>query len=140
MKKETQDSKSVPKESKRLCIVLIRGLINVEKGIKDTLQMLNLKNSFNCVIIKDNPIHRGMLQKCKDYITWGEIDKEVVEELTAKKQKTVIYKGKEKILPFFRLHPPRGGFERRGIKIPFQKKGALGYRGSKINDLIKKML
>ena len=45
-----------------------------------------------------------------------------------------------KLKPFFRLHPPKGGFEKAGIKKPFTVKGALGYRGDKINDLIKKML
>ncbi len=140
MKEEFKDSKFASEESKELGVILIRGLIHVEKGIKDTLQMLNLKHSFNCVVIKDTPVHRGMMQKCKDYITWGEIGREVVKELEAKKQKMVVYKGKEKILPFFRLQPPRGGFERKGIKTSFQKKGALGYRGSKINDLIIKMI
>ena len=27
----------------------------------------------------------------------------------------------EKLKPFFRLHPPKGGFERKGIKKPFMK-------------------
>jgi large subunit ribosomal protein L30 len=39
-----------------------------------------------------------------------------------------------------RLHPPRGGYERKGIKISFNLGGALGYRGDKINKLISKML
>ena len=41
---------------------------------------------------------------------------------------------------FFRLHPPIGGFERKGIKKPYSIGGALGYRKEKINNLIKKML
>jgi len=41
---------------------------------------------------------------------------------------------------FFKLHPPRGGFERMGIKKPYTVGGVLGYRGDKINLLIKKML
>ena len=44
------------------------------------------------------------------------------------------------IKPFFRLHPPVGGFERKGIKVPFAQGGVLGYRKGKINDLIKKMI
>ena len=46
---------------------------------------------------------------------------------------------KGRIKPF-RLNPPRGGFERKGIKVSFNSGGALGYRGEKINSLIKKML
>jgi large subunit ribosomal protein L30 len=42
--------------------------------------------------------------------------------------------------PFFRLKPPTGGFERKGIKQPYSVGGALGYRGKEINILIKKML
>ena len=42
--------------------------------------------------------------------------------------------------PYFRLLPPRGGFERKGIKTPFSMGGSLGYRGQHINMLIKRML
>ena len=41
---------------------------------------------------------------------------------------------------FFRLKPPRRGFERGGIKKPFVLGGALGYRKNMINDLIKRMI
>ena len=41
--------------------------------------------------------------------------------------------------PFFRLHPPRKGHERSGIKKPYTIGGALGYRGEHINGLIKQM-
>ncbi|MHA2362437.1 MAG: 50S ribosomal protein L30 [Candidatus Hodarchaeales archaeon] len=41
--------------------------------------------------------------------------------------------------PFFRLHPPRKGYDRAGIKKPYTLGGALGYRGENINDLIKRM-
>ena len=42
------------------------------------------------------------------------------------------------IKPIIRLHPPRKGYE--GIKRAYTTGGALGYRGKKINDLIKRML
>jgi large subunit ribosomal protein L30 len=41
--------------------------------------------------------------------------------------------------PVFRLHPPRKGHMRRGVKQPYTLGGALGYRGSDINYLITKM-
>jgi len=41
---------------------------------------------------------------------------------------------------FFKLCPPRGGFEKNGTKKPYSLGGALGYRKDKINDLIQKML
>ncbi|MEB3759633.1 MAG: 50S ribosomal protein L30 [Desulfurococcales archaeon] len=43
------------------------------------------------------------------------------------------------IKPFFRLHPPRGGFKNT-IKRHYTNSGELGYRGSTINELIIKML
>ena len=41
---------------------------------------------------------------------------------------------------FFKLCPPRGGFERNSTKKPFSLGGALGYRKDKINELIQKMI
>ena len=32
------------------------------------------------------------------------------------------------------------GYGRKGIKTPFSKGGALGYRGDKINDMIQRMM
>ena len=43
------------------------------------------------------------------------------------------------VKPFFRLHPPRGGFK-GSIKRPYGDGGELGYRGSAINELIRRML
>ena len=43
------------------------------------------------------------------------------------------------IKPFFRLHPPRGGFKKT-IKRHFTNQGELGYRGEAINDLVIRML
>ena len=49
-------------------------------------------------------------------------------------------KEKFNLKPYFRLHPPIKGFERKGIKMPFKKGGALGDREVKICDLILRML
>ena len=38
-----------------------------------------------------------------------------------------------------RLHPPSGGFKGK-INTPYNLKGELGYRGDKINELIKRMV
>jgi len=46
---------------------------------------------------------------------------------------------KKGVKPFFRLHPPRGGF-RGSIKKHFKVGGELGYRGSDINELVLHML
>ena len=40
----------------------------------------------------------------------------------------------------FRLSPPVGGHERKGIKKPYVLGGALGYRGKEIKELIERMM
>ena len=42
--------------------------------------------------------------------------------------------------PFFKLNPPKKGFERKGIKVPFAQGGVLGYRKDKINNLLMRMI
>ena len=41
---------------------------------------------------------------------------------------------------YFRLTPPKGGFEREGIKTQFSLGGALGYRKDNINNLLRRMI
>ena len=109
-----------------------------------------------------------MLQKAKDYITWGEIDSELLADIIAKRGRI---SGNDKVTdeflaensdynniselaealinsevkladvnikPVFRLHPPRKGYE--DIRLSFREGGTLGYRGEEIKDLAKRML
>ena len=119
------------KQSNKVAAILIRGVIGVKFDIKDTLKMLNLNKKHACVVFKTDPSILGMMKKCKDYITWGEVNDETVNILS--KRKT----SKDNV---FKLSPPKGGFERKGIKNPFSLGGALGYRSDNINDLIKRMV
>ena len=66
---------------KRLAVIRLRGKVNVRSSIEDTLKILRLRNINNCVIIDDRKEYRGMLQKAKDYITWGEVDASAIEEM-----------------------------------------------------------
>lgn len=118
--------------SKKIAAIRIRGLVNIKKTVEDTLKMMRLYKRNYCVVLENKPVVVGMLKKAKDYITWGEIDDNTLKLLIEKRGK------KDK--KFFRLHPPRKGFERKGIKKPFTVGGALGYRGEKINELIKRMV
>lgn len=127
--------------NQKIAVILIRGTVEVRKSIKDTIKMLNMKNKNNCVVINKTSSNLGMIKKCKDFITWGEIDAETEKLLIEKRgEKTQDREGKEILKKTFRLHPPRKGFERKGIKKPFSIGGVLGYRGEKINNLIKKMI
>jgi large subunit ribosomal protein L30 len=104
------------------------------------MNMLKLYRKNYCVIIGKSPSFAGMLKKISDCVTWGEIDDSTMKELAAKRGKKTRVKGKEEQKKFFRLSPPKRGYGRKGIKTPFSIGGALGYRGKKINDLIRRML
>ena len=62
-------------------VVRARSNVGVERTIKDTMLHLNLTKVNHAVIIPDNAQYRGMLQKAKDYITWGEATEELVEKM-----------------------------------------------------------
>ena len=101
--------------------------------------MLRLYRRNYCAIVDKKDI--GMVQKVKDYATYGEIDPDTKKLLIEKRgEKTKDKDGKETIKKFFRLNSPKKGYGRRGIKRSFNKSGALGYRGNEINDLVRRML
>ena len=55
-------------------VVRVRSDVKVERTIRETMGMLNLTRVNHATIIPDNPQYRGMLQKAKDYVTWGVAD------------------------------------------------------------------
>jgi large subunit ribosomal protein L30 len=133
-------------------VVRIRGEINARQEVRDTLKMLNLPYINNCTIVRDDKNYKGMLQKVKDYVTWGEISKETLQKLLEKRggldskkaeeAAEKISKGEAMLKDFtsrtIRLHPPIKGY--RSIKKPYGMGGSLGYRGKDINELIERML
>ena len=151
-------------------VVRIRGSINVKPDIKKTLQMLRLTRVNHCVLIDGkNESYRGMLNKAKDYITWGEIDKEILIELiktrgrlmgdkpvteeyvksatsynSIEKLADALVEGKIRYSELPNVKPlfklnPPKGGY-EGIKRAYKVGGALGYRGKEINNLIRRML
>lgn len=120
----------------KIAIIRIRGTNDVKKEIESTMRMLKLHKKHTCSVYSKTESLMGMLNKCKDYVTYGEVDDETYNLLEEKRG----IKKDGKIENYFHLQPPKGGFERKGIKTPFTLKGALGYRKEKINTLIKKML
>ena len=150
-----------------IAAIRVRGRVGVRKEIEDTLKMLKLERINHCVLLQNTPSILGMLEKAKDFITWGEIEKDVLVELLKwrlrlKGNKRVdekilkeklninsfeeladlLLKGKklkefEIFVPFFRLRPPKKGY--KSIKEHWPK-GDLGYRGKEINELLKRMI
>ncbi len=114
-----------------IAIVRIRGQCSLDKDMADTLDRLNLRTKYSCIVI-ENPtvIQLGMIHKVKDLIAYGDLNKETLEKL----KKARGSQGPK----FYRLSPPRKGID---SKKPFGiNKGVLGNNKEKINDLISRMI
>jgi large subunit ribosomal protein L30 len=166
----TKEPKKVETPKKRIAVVRVKGKPGLKVGIKKTLQFLRLYKKHHCVIISSTPTQIGMLETLKHVATWGELDNETCKLLFEKRGRVAGKKPltdayvKEKIkcslaefatkymnfqaeldnVPgmkkFFKLSPPRQGFEKKGIKTPFSMGGVVGYRKEKINNLIQRMI
>jgi len=156
-------------ERKCIIAVRVRGTISAPLEVLETLKMLRLTRNNYAVLIDNRPSFLGMLKTAQNFITWGEASKETVTALIKNRGKLVGskklteeyvqklgYKSLEelaeailnckveywklpKIQPVFRLHPPTKGFKGK-IKKSYNVGGELGYRGEKINELIKRMI
>ena len=153
---------------KCLLVIRIRGDVNISARERDTLRMLRLKKKYSATLLDDRPEYLGMLQKVKDFVTWGEPSIETINLLLEKRGKVtgdspvnsetvkaLGYKNinelasaihsveaefhkLENIKPFFRLHPPKKGFK-RSVKRSYRNTGELGYREETINYLARRM-
>ena len=70
-------------------VVRARSDVKVERSIRETMGYMNLTRVNHAVIIPDNPQYRGMLQKAKDYITWGQADAAMDERLLTERGRMV---------------------------------------------------
>lgn len=151
-------------------VVRVRGTLRVKPNIKETLRLLRLNKVNHCVVIPESPEYKGMLQKAKDYITWGEVDQEAMESLLKERSemdgpdeisdKFVKKNTDYKDLKELAVAVSEGVFDHRkieglnpvfrlnpprkggyeGIKRAFTVGGALGYRGKEINKLLQRMI
>ncbi len=62
-------------------VIRVRSDVGVERSIKETMHMLNLTRVNHAVLIPQSAQYNGMLQKAKDYITWGEVSEETIGNL-----------------------------------------------------------
>lgn len=145
----------------KIIAVRIRGSVDVPGKVKDTLYLLKLRKKFVAAVLEKSKENMGMIDKVKDYIAFGDLDPETFKQLLMKRarkqgDKPIEIGGKAlddfikkfmenkadfaeiKIKPFFRLHPPKGGFK-KSIRLPFPR-GVLGNQKEKINELVLKML
>lgn len=155
-------------ERKCILVIRIRGGVNVSHKNEDTLRMIRVDRNNFATLLDDRPEYKGMLQRVKDYVTWGEPTVDTIKHLLEKRGKLygdkpineealkalgydsiealasalssveAQYHKLEGIKPFFRLSPPSKGFKNT-VKRAYTNKGELGYRGDAINELAYKM-
>ncbi|MGI5964336.1 MAG: 50S ribosomal protein L30 [Candidatus Methanomethylophilaceae archaeon] len=150
-------------------VIRVRGQPDVNHDIKHTMMLLGLNKVNHCAIVPQNDSTEGMLQKIKDYCTWGEVDAETLTEMISRRGKTEgggdlddeFLKANSQFASAAELAEAILNNDCRlrdvdgakplfrlhppvkgyeGIKRPFSTGGALGYRGAEINALIKRML
>ena len=151
-------------------VVRVRGGLLARGDIVETMQFLHLTRPNHATIVPEDREMRGMLNKVQGYITWGEVDADTLTMLlnargrdpkgrslgaskdaagdasakpvdvsaVAKQAMEVGLSRVDSVRPLFRLKAPKGGW--RSTKKPYKLGGALGYRGSAINELARRMV
>ncbi|MEM2122246.1 MAG: 50S ribosomal protein L30 [Candidatus Bathyarchaeia archaeon] len=67
--------------SKLLVAVRLRGTARINPELQKTLDSLRLKSKYNAVLLYKTPSIKGMLQRAKDHVTWGEADVDTISRL-----------------------------------------------------------
>lgn len=153
---------------KAIAIIRLRGRTGTNYNIEHTLKLLKLHKPNHAVIYQESESLKGMLQKVKDSVTWGEVDDKTLEHVirkrgelagknkisdkyvkthtefsTIKQFTKAIISGNAKIKDLSELQPVfRLSPPRKGfksLKNPINRRGDLGYRGEAINDLLARM-
>ncbi len=144
-------------------ILRIKGQVGLNKDINETMYRLRLRKKYVAIIFnKDTDEQKGMIKKVRDLVAYGEVGDEILEKLISKRgiaiDKTKKISDVKKIVegikqgksledfnlkPYFRLHPPIGGFKSKGKVSPTKThypKGVLGDHGNELNLLIERMI
>ncbi len=115
-----------------IAAVKVRGNVDVPQPVKDTMTNLGLKKKNQLVVYDENDSISGMMNKAKDYITYGELSEEVVKALEEKHGE--VTHGK-----VYSLSPPSKGF--KSTKKHVNQGGSLGKRQQKeMDNLVKRMV
>jgi large subunit ribosomal protein L30 len=150
-------------------VIRVRGQPDVSYDIEYTMGLLGVNRVNHCAIVPENASTKGMLQKVKDYTTYGEINAETLAQLIRVRGrlsgdrmitddylaensdfKTVDELAKAIIENDYRMKDIEAAKPvfrlhppvkgYEGNKRSYKNGGALGYRGEAINDLIARML
>ncbi|APX96322.1 MULTISPECIES: 50S ribosomal protein L30 [Natronorubrum] len=60
-------------------IVQVRGEVNRQEDVEDTLQMLNIHSVNHCALVPETDTYVGMVNKVNDYVAHGEPESDVLE-------------------------------------------------------------
>jgi len=150
-------------------VIRVRGQPDVNVDIRRTMELMNLTRVNHCVVVPEDDVTKGMLQKAKDYVTWGEINEETLEKMILVRGRlsgdiaitddhlkantefaSAAEMAKAMIGDNYKMKDVEGAkvvFRMHppakgyeGIKRSYRNGGALGYRGEAINELIARML
>ena len=125
-----------------IAVIRIHGQVKLKKVIAETLDRLRMRKKFVCVLIDEKDrVRMGMVKKVQDYVAYGKVDDKFIEELKKKRgEKIKAGEDKGKMKPYFRLHPPLGGFK-KSTKKSVGEKGVLGkWKDGEITKLLGRML
>ncbi len=82
----TSETKPQGEERPLIAIIRIRGRTGVPPDVEYTLNLLRLTRKFTMSIYPEETHGlKGMLQVVKDWVTWGEIDRDTLVELLKKR-------------------------------------------------------
>jgi large subunit ribosomal protein L30 len=69
----------------KLLVVNLHGQINVPRGTRETLVQLGLGKRFSATVVADDPVSKGSVKLCKDYVAWAPIDAELLTDILRSK-------------------------------------------------------
>lgn len=138
--------------------------------MKDTFKMLHIESPNNCIVCPEGSEWKGMIEKVKDWVTYGEIDKQTFVALLQKRLRGTADKKVDVKMLKELTKSKYDSFEKfaddiiankvkmkdfEKIKLFFRltppskgfksvkkhyPKGDLGYRGKEINELLERMM
>ena len=64
-----------------VAVIRVRGHAKIQHQAVETMNQLKLNRVNHCVVLPQNATTKGMLQRVKDYVTWGELTHETLARL-----------------------------------------------------------
>jgi len=153
----------------KLAVVRIRGSVNVPRERRRILEQLGLERPNNVVLVEDNETYKGMLQRVRHLVTYGQPSVEIIDMLLRKRgevqgygrltdQYVADHTGFSSIRELAEaIHKCEASVKDvpllkrtfrcsppskgyEGVKKPFELGGAFGNRGEEIDHLLKRMI